>query len=349
MFHRVVAMADAVLVSCPGRVCLAGEYLDWILGPSVAAAITLRLRMHLKRVSRNCTCLRVNSGVPLNVSADVPLADIGGYKGGDLDLVQAAVKLALERFGPLRLEITIDSDLPIAVGLASSAAVAVSTIVGIAHIAGVRLSSEAACELAWRAETEELGTGAGRMDFYSCALGGVTYLDSSSGPPDPLIGLRLPPDVRLVIADTQIRRRTQSVSSFVRQRWLERDSGTVEYVRRIGPVVEHMRTLLDMNAPGDAIEFGRLLTKCHDQLRRSLYISTDLLNECVDACVRAGAFGAKLTGSGMGGAVFAIVPLSRLQHVKAALSALPVKVHTADIDSEGVRIEDSRALTPRRD
>ena len=73
-------MLSSVTVSCPGRVCLAGEYLDWLSGPSVLAAISLRLRIHLSWLPANSGCLVLESGLPLNITSRIPLSDVGAYE-----------------------------------------------------------------------------------------------------------------------------------------------------------------------------------------------------------------------------------------------------------------------------
>jgi galactokinase/mevalonate kinase-like predicted kinase len=51
-----------------------------------------------------------------------------------------------------------------------------------------------------------------------------------------------------------------------------------------------------------------------------------LIDECVTRYGRAGAYGAKLTGSGHGGCLFALASLDTLGPVVAALRDLPVRV-----------------------
>jgi mevalonate kinase len=65
--------------------------------------------------------------------------------------------------------------------------------------------------------------------------------------------------------------------------------------------------------------------------------STPLIDTCADACLTAGAYGAKLTGSGHGGCLFALVAPEQIAAVLATLRHLPV--HAVVLDgSGGVRI-----------
>jgi galactokinase len=63
------------------------------------------------------------------------------------------------------------------------------------------------------------------------------------------------------------------------------------------------------------------------------------VRNCIEACLTAGADGAKLTGSGHGGCLFALVAPERVGRVHAALASLPVRRVVLDgADAEGVRV-----------
>lgn len=75
-------------------------------------------------------------------------------------------------------------------------------------------------------------------------------------------------------------------------------------------------------------------------LRLTTYMgcSTPLTDRCVTACLEAGAYGAKLTGSGHGDCMFAVVPNDRVPTVVAALDTLPVR-HLVWDDAEPPGVE----------
>ncbi|GAA3083426.1 hypothetical protein GCM10020000_81970 [Streptomyces olivoverticillatus] len=54
------------------------------------------------------------------------------------------------------------------------------------------------------------------------------------------------------------------------------------------------------------------------------HCSTPLIDGCADRTLRAGAIGAKLSGSGYGGCLFALVPDDALASVITAVADLPV-------------------------
>ena len=89
----------------------------------------------------------------------------------------------------------------------------------------------------------------------------------------------------------------------------------------------------------NCIELGTLITACHLLLRDCLDSSTPLLETCVTRCISEGAYGAKLTGSGMGGCMFALAPKKYVAAIKDSLVRLPVRVYDFPMSDDGIRIE----------
>ncbi|GAA1894324.1 hypothetical protein [Streptantibioticus ferralitis] len=120
----------AVTVSVPGRLCLAGESLDWMTGgSSVVAAVPLRTRVTAWRAVGS-TALALTSGTPLFRTRLVSVAKAAGrhYDGHVLDHMQAAARVSLKQAEQIAgLVLTASTELPVAAGLSSSAALTSST------------------------------------------------------------------------------------------------------------------------------------------------------------------------------------------------------------------------------
>lgn len=71
-------------------------------------------------------------------------------------------------------------------------------------------------------------------------------------------------------------------------------------------------------------QLGQQLTRNH-QLLHTVGVSSPHLEELVETALQHGAWGAKLTGAGMGGGMFALAPLSRLPALSNALTAANAK------------------------
>jgi len=72
-------------------------------------------------------------------------------------------------------------------------------------------------------------------------------------------------------------------------------------------ITKKARGLL-MNTPLPHEMIGQLLTKHHGVLNNILKISTPKIDRMIDASLKAGAYGAKINGSGGGGCMFAYAP-----------------------------------------
>ncbi len=55
-------------------------------------------------------------------------------------------------------------------------------------------------------------------------------------------------------------------------------------------------------------ELGNLLNLHHQQLTENIKISTEKINKIISNCLKNGAFGCKINGSGFGGTMFALLP-----------------------------------------
>jgi len=87
--------------------------------------------------------------------------------------------------------------------------------------------------------------------------------------------------------------------------------------------VEALTAVLHSPQP-DYREGGRLLSAAHALLRDQVACSTPLIEECVSRVLAAGAYDAKLSGSGHGGCLFALVPDDTVAAVLASVTDLPV-------------------------
>ncbi len=209
-------------------------------------------------------------------------------------------------------------------------------------------------ELAQRVEAQELGITCGYADRYVPLFGGLAYLDYRGKLHQRAIGEepfvtyeRLDPwvpDLPLVIASTGVVRDSGDVHGVMRACYLE------EYAdyERGGPKPFMLNVMEQVGATawrgkmallrGDWVKFGRLMAENHRLVDEMMVYcglpggTGEANNTLIQAALAAGALGAKLTGAGGGGSVFA---LARRGHEEELVDALRAA-------ADGARLKDAR-------
>lgn len=314
--------------SAPGRVCIAGEDIDWLGkgGPSILCAVNLRTKATIRPKSIDDGIVTFKTGEPFNQGLDVPLGEIGKYTGSVLDYAHASLKVITDLgVTPKAMTLDISSDLPSRAGLSSSAAVSVASLAALAEFYELNLSDEEIAALAYKVEREEVKTGAGQMDMYSSALGGLIYLNSATVPPHSIETYQLPENLDIIIVDSETPRNTRDVLRDKQKRYDSGEPNILTYMSETNTAIEQIRSILALQ-PIDVDKLGSLISACHVYMRDFLQVSTKLIDECVDISTKNGAVGAKLTGTGMGGCLFAIVPREMTDKIVSALQETSAKV-----------------------
>jgi len=171
------------LSSAPGRADFLSTHQDYKMLPVVPVAIEKRTFV---------ACSRLNESGVVKVKS-LTLEREGAesedfFKLGELELqrgkwfgdyFRSIHKLVSERYGGIEkgLAIYVDSEVPVASGLASSAALQVSLAAMYSKILGLGLSRMELAELAYEAERDVMGIPCGRLDQYAASYGGIVKLD----------------------------------------------------------------------------------------------------------------------------------------------------------------------------
>jgi galactokinase len=224
------------------------------------------------------------------------------------------------------LEIHVSSDVPIGVGLSSSAALEVAVLRALRELLGLSLDDIALAQLAQRAEIRYAGVNCGILDQMASSLitpGSMLFLDTRTLERKLL---PLPQGAEILVIDSGVSRSLASSGYNERRAECEEaarrlgvpalrdatDLGEIERLpdpwrRRARHVVtENARVLqaLDVSTPDD---FGALMNASHASLRDDYAVSTPALDRLASLLASdPDTFGAKLTGAGFGGACVAL-------------------------------------------
>jgi mevalonate kinase len=245
------------------------------------------------------------------VATVTPLDDTEGHHlestvhTGPLDLAPAAVMptvtavtATLRHFGATdrRFHVRVDSEVPTARGMGSSAAVAAAVTAAVADALGETLDAEAHHELIQECERVAHGRPSG-LDARGVVADAPVWFEGGRIEPVEL-GARF----AFVVADTGVPGHTREAVSAVRARHDADPGGTGGVIDEIGALARRARETL---VRGDAQALGATMDAAHELLT-DLDVSSDDLDRLVGAARRAEALGAKLTGGGRGGCVIAL-------------------------------------------
>ncbi|HHH82783.1 MAG TPA: mevalonate kinase [Chloroflexi bacterium] len=229
------------------------------------------------------------------------------------DPLAKAIQLAMDTIGAPEhqgLEITIESSIPVAAGLGSSAAITVALLRGLSLHFDKALTIEQISNLAYEVERLHHGTPSG-IDNTVIAWENPIYFVRGQIPRRFRPGRSL----HLVLGHSGITTPTSEAVLGLRQRW-ERDSDT--YERLFDAIGEISRDALEALQAGELARIGSLMD-ANQSLLESLGVSLPELERLTDAARQAGALGAKLSGAGQGGIMVALTLPESASLVEAAL------------------------------
>lgn len=309
-------------VTVPGRICLAGENLDWMIAGRSIVSTFDRMATVSFAVDERTKGITLAAAEPVFKSRRASFDRIASPKD-ELRLLDAVVRTVNNRVSALPNGVLRSkTDFPVAAGLSSSAAVSLAAAAALLAVSGRSVAQEEITEVAYFAECFELDTGAGWMDFLACSYGGLNIVSATTPPSRTQIAQDLP--VKIVLVDTLQPRVTGDVLARRRARFYCGEPGIMRYCTETLAVVESLADHVT-DPILDLPRIGSLVTLAHAYLRDLLGCSTPLIDMCVQRCLSAGALGAKLSGSGHGGCLFALVYPSDVDEVVASLRGLPVR------------------------
>ena len=325
---------DVATARAPGRVNLLGEHTDYNDGFVLPTAIPQQTQVAIRRngterFRARAASLDQHASFALD---DPPAEHFASYLFGCVREVQA---LGVSVPG---LDIDIASQVPIGVGLSSSAALEVAMLRALRELLSLDIDDVRIAQLAQRAEIVYAGVNCGIMDQMASSLAdthSMLFLDTRS------LERRLlpmPAATQLLVVDSGISRSLAATAYNQRRAECEqaaallgvpslRDVTDIAVLdalpellrRRARHVVSESARVLQVLDGIDAVRFGQLMDASHASLRDDYDVSVPALDELV-ALLQAhpDVYGARLTGAGFGGACVALCRTERAAAVGRA-------------------------------
>lgn len=190
----------------------------------------------------------------------------------------------------------ISSQIPIARGMGSSAAISVLLFRVLFRLAGKELTQKKLIELSYEMEKFHHGTPSG-IDNAVIALEAPIIFQKSKG--FKLINTK---KFHFVIADTGVGKKTASVVADVAKRYQKNKRSYTEIFKAIGSVTSQG---LDALRLGNKPKLGQLMN-LNQSLLDELGVSSPELDRLIEIALSKKAPGAKLCGAGKGGCILAL-------------------------------------------
>ncbi len=369
LYNRLYEERPQAYSSAPGRIDFLNTHQDYKGLPVVSVAVNLRT--HILAGQRSDELVIAYS---TNIGLDKPEKHRVGEQPRSRgkwwgDYVKAATRIMEETCGINRgLNLLVSSSIPIAAGMASSAALIVSIIAAINTLYDCRLSPREIARASYRAEHDILGIPCGVLDQYGSALGGIQYIETrppyrtrklyglggvfvvidsgvkhSAREIHPRMQAELteahkqllryaPPDLRRLLGESYTDTRWDKLDleqlepllSKIKDTAADRIRYTILAHKSTMKAIEIMEKSLEDPGSiewmlGDLAEWygykphpenrdeaiGVIMTYQHHLLSRLYHVSLSILDRIVMETLRLGAYGAKLSGAGLGGSIVA--------------------------------------------
>jgi len=305
------------IASAPAKIILFGEHFVVHGTKAILAAIDKRVTV-TSTFTENKT-IKVNSQLG---TIEVPISSSHEeVKSEFRPFVYLANKIINSEQNASGLEITIDSDIPIGVGLGSSSACCVAAAASISELFN-ELSSEEILKMSIEAEKTIFPDTSG-ADCTVCTYGGMIEYPSIEKIDNTF-------DLNLVIANSMIPHNTKNsvekVSKF-KENDEERFSQLCDLeTKLIDEVIIAMKN-------NDATTLGLKMSENQKYLEE-IQVSNDTLRDMISSLNEI-SLGSKITGAGDGGCVIALVKDENMDKAPALLPK-DKECFSAKIDTKGV-------------
>ena len=307
-----------IKASAPGKLILFGEHIVVYGEPAIATAID-------KRAYATATPLEDRKIIVISKNTNETIeAELTSKT--ESPVVRAA-QIALQKTGATKgVQVEIDSEIPIAAGLGSSASVSVATAAAVLRLFSpdAEPSKLEILEVAHEAEKIAHGNPSG-IDAAVAVFGGTIFFRKGE-----VEGLGTK-EMEFIVGNTGVPRNTKAVVEDVKKRV---EDPRVSYnLFTISSIVKKAREALLRSAIG---EIGILMDR-NQEFLRGLGVSSVEIEQLIKIAKDRGAAGAKLTGAGGGGCIIALA--SKPEAIRKALSDAGFETFIVRTNQPGVRYE----------
>ena len=307
------------IASAPGKVILFGEHFVVYGVKAILCSINKRVTVTAEKTSERKISINSKIG-KLELEPDKPISEINSPLKPFYYLANKAVEN--KNTG---IHIQIDSEIPLGAGLGSSSACCVAGAAAIFKLFG-NISKEEVLKLAIEAERTIFENTSG-ADCTVCTYGGIMEYDKNKG----FKKIEHEPNFQLVIINSNMEHSTQSMVSKVKEFENKNKEEFSKLSNLESKLVEDVLKLVKENK---IQEIGQKMNQNQEYLE-NIGISNKELTKMIKIGQES-SFGAKITGSGGGGCIFALTNESNLQNILKKFKDNNYECFSTKIDFKGL-------------
>jgi mevalonate kinase len=318
------------IASAPGKVILAGEHFVVYGEPAIVMAIDCFVTVSVEDRPDKYLYIKSDLGFSGFYSKEGFKPELGGTEAINvLAPIKIAAQTVIDRIdNPAGLNVSIQSEIPVAAGLGSSGALAVATVAAVGKFFNTNFTNEELFNLSFGAESFVHKTPSG-VDQAIAINGGLIVYQKDKG----ITPLKIMTDIPLVIGNTREPRKTGDLVKAVNNRRKHFPEILASLIKASGQLTS---TAIDALTSSDLERFGELMNINHGLLV-AIGVTNKTLDKYVHVALEAGALGAKLTGAGGGGCMVALTTLNNNENIANAIKKVGGKPIIAKKAGEGVK------------
>ena len=305
--------------SAPGKVILFGEHFVVYGVKAILCSINKRVTVTAEKIDERK--ISINSEIGnIVLEPDKSISEINSPLKPFYYLANKVIKN--QNTG---IQINIDSEIPLGAGLGSSSACCVAGAAAIFRLFG-EISKEEILKHAIEAEKTIFENTSG-ADCTVCTYGGIMEYDKKQG----FKKIENEPNFHLVIVNSNIKHSTESMVSKVKQFEIENEE---EFTKLCDQESKLVKDVLELLKENNTSKIGEKINQNQEYLE-IIGISNNELRKMIKMGQKS-SFGAKITGSGGGGCIFAITNKSNLDKTLKEFKNKNYDCFSVKIDFKGL-------------
>ncbi len=337
---------STIQIVAPARICLFGDHQDYLGLPVIACAIDRQISLIAKpNTSKEFifTLPDINSQRSFSIDADFEDLQTGDFF--------ASVLRRVKKYGcipNLGYSITIQGNIPVNAGVSSSSAIVVAWVSFLLKTFGCNreITPEFISLVAYEAEVLEHNSPGGKMDQYSIGIGNIIFIETGDHFSYQIIGDEME---GLILGESGILKDTLGLLSSIKTNALEAikiisdkvpefiiETATLKDFENYSHLLSEtlkpyfyaaiqnhlitQKALVELSKEKLNLQvIGTLMNEHHTILSDDLKITVPRIDAMIEAALAAGAYGAKIVGSGGGGCIVAVSPDDKKKEIIQAI------------------------------